>query len=138
MALNACSSMPSLLLQKPFHHSKEKNNLARLERLLTSWRRGDIAGLLREGHLLQASLEKSLWKNKNVLEGKLACTFSNLMFQGKTSAAIHMLTTRCKGGVLKAGDKVDLGDQGAKSVVDILRSKHLTASPTPGQALVFG
>lgn len=58
------------------------------------------------------------------------------MFQGKTSAAIDLIAKSGNGGVLKAGDRVDLGDQGVKSVLDILRSKHPCASPAPTEALL--
>ena len=71
-------------------------------------------------------------------DNKLAHTFSKLMFQGKISAANDLLATGSKGGVLKAGDIVDLDDQGEKFVLDILRSKHPSTSPAPAQAFKFG
>lgn len=46
IALKACSVMPALLLQKPFHRSRPKDNSACLERRLVCWKKGEIVELL--------------------------------------------------------------------------------------------
>ena len=60
------------------------------------------------------------------------------MFQGKVSAANQLLAQQGKWGVLHAKDSIDLGDQGMKSVLDILRSKHPSATPTMPKVLIKG
>ena len=60
------------------------------------------------------------------------------MFQGKVNSAIQLLAQHGKGGVLHADDNINLGYQGVKSVLDILHSKHPSASPTTPEALVMG
>ena len=64
IALMACTVLSVLLLQKAFHHSKQKDDSACLERHLLSWRKGDIAELLREGRSLQSRLIKSDRRDK--------------------------------------------------------------------------
>ena len=59
------------------------------------------------------------------------------MFQSKVNAAIHHLAQHGKGGVLHAEDNINLGDQGVKSVLDILRSKHPNATPARPEALMM-
>ena len=99
--MKACSVIPSLLLQKPSQHCRPKENSACLEKRLISCKKGDIAELLREGCLLQASLERALCKGRRDQENKLARTFFKLMFQRKTNAAIDLLAKCSNGGVLK-------------------------------------
>ena len=130
IALKASTVLFVLLLQKPFHRSKQKDHLACLERRLLSWKKVDIAELMWEGHSLQSRLIKS---DRRDTGGNLARSFSKLMFQGKVNSAIQPLAQHGKGGVLHADDNINLGDQGVKSVLDILRSKHPSATPGDGQ-----
>ena len=60
------------------------------------------------------------------------------MFHGKVKAAIQLLAQHSGGGVLLVEDSIDLGDQEAKSVLDILRSKHPNATPARPEALMMG
>ena len=96
IALMACTVLSVLLLQKPFHRSKQKDHLACLERRLLSWRKGDIAELLWEGRSLQSRLIKS---GRRDMGKSLARSFSKLMFQGKVNAAIQLLAQHGKGRV---------------------------------------
>ena len=90
IALKAITVMSILLLQKPHSKSKTKDHSACLERRLQCWSNGDLTNLLLEGRTLQNRLPKSgPSANSNA---KLTQTFSNLMFQGKTSAALQLLT----------------------------------------------
>ena len=98
----------------------------------------DIAELLWEGCSIQSILTKSVRRDaiKN-----LACSFSRLMFQGKVNAAILLLAPLGRGAILHIEDSIDLGDvchQGAKSVSDILCSKHPNANPARLEALIIG
>ena len=85
----------------------------------------------------------SIWTNQVSQEAKdtvrnLACSFSKLMFQGKVNAAIQLLDKHGRGGVLHVDYNIDLGDQGVKSVLNILRSKHPNATPARPEALMMG
>ena len=135
IALMASTVLSVLLLQKPFHRSKQKDHSTCLERRLLSWKKGDIAELLWEGRSIQSRLTKSVRRDtaKN-----LARSFSKLMFQGKVNAAIQLLAQHGRGGVLHVEDNIYLGDQGVKSVLDILRSKHPNATPARPEALMMG
>jgi hypothetical protein len=59
IALKACTVMPILLLQKPFHSSKQKDHSACLARRLPIWKKGDTDNLLAEGRSLQSRLPRS-------------------------------------------------------------------------------
>ena len=61
-ALMASTVLSVLLLQKPFHHSKQKDHFACLERRPLSLKKGDIAELLWEGFSIQSRLTKSVRK----------------------------------------------------------------------------
>ena len=60
---------------------------------------------------------------------KIACSYSELIFQGKVNAAIQLLDQHGRGGVLHVEDSIDLGDQGVKFVLDSLHSKHPNVTP---------
>ena len=62
-------------------------------------------------------------------ENNLARTFTNLMFKGKTGAALELLSERGKGGVLNANDPVSSSDSDSHTVLDILKMKHPHAQP---------
>ena len=62
-----------------------------------------------EGRSLQSRLHKFKSPGLND-DGKLARSFSKLMFQGKINTALQLLSDRGKGGVLSVDDTIDLGD----------------------------
>ena len=68
---------------------------------------------------------------------KLARTFSNLMFQGKTSAALQLLTQQGRGGVLHVHDPVDASDPDSHTVLDVLKSKHPQAQPASTNSILL-
>ena len=96
IALEAATVMSVLLLQKPFPTSKPRDHTTCLERRLNDWLEGDINKLVIEGRTLQQRLPKTHPHNDN----RVAHTFSQLMFQGKTKAALQLLSQQGKGGVL--------------------------------------
>ena len=61
-------------------------------------------------------------------EQQLARSFAKLMFQGKTQAALQLLTDKRKGQVLHLHDTVKNGNSTLTTVKDVLKSKH-----PPGQ-----
>ena len=59
------------------------------------------------------------------------------MWQGRTTAAIRLLTGSDSGRVLQVNDLVIPGQTDAPTVVDVLRSKHPPPQPsTPDSALL--
>ena len=129
--------MPILLLQNPFHSSKQKDHSACLARRLLTWKKGGIECLLVEGRYLQSRLPKRNLSSRDNSDN-LACTFSKLMFQGKTNAAMQLLSQQGKGGVLSVEDMVDSGDNTMKPDLDILKSKHPPTQPVSTDALIVG
>ena len=127
IALKAITVMSLLLLQKPHNKSKPKEHSACLERRLLSWTEGDIDDLLLEERTIQNRLPT--FRPSESSNAKLARTFSNLMFQGKTSAALELLAQKGRGGILHAQDPIDASDPESLSVLDILKSKHPRAQP---------
>jgi hypothetical protein len=135
IALKAVTVMSVLLLQKPHYKSKAKDHTSCLERRLQSWSEGDLNNLLLEGRTIQNRLPKpNPSKNGDTY---LARTFSNLMFQGKTSAALQLLTQSGNSGVLHVDDPADRSDPESQSVLDVLKSKHPQAQPASPDAVPF-
>ena len=89
------------------------------------WEEGDIPELVREGRAIQNRLPKQEPKGS---EQQLARSFAKLMFQGKTQAALQLLTDKRKGQVLHLHDTVKNGNSTLTTVKDVLKSKH-----PPGQ-----
>ena len=134
IALKAATVMSVLLLQRPFRSSKPRDHSACLERRMSIWKKGDIKSLLTEGLSLQKRLPKLSTPSN---ESNLARTFSRLMFQGKTNAALQLLSQHGKGGILRAEEMINAGDGSQKRVLDILRSKHPPAQPISQDALLL-
>ena len=127
IAIMAAMIMPHLLLQKSSRTSKARDHCELLGRRLQAWHAGDIDGLLREGRVLQRSLEKK----HQLSEDQLASRFSRLMLAGKTKAALRLLSEEGRGSVLPAHQHIDPDDPCSKSVLQVLKEKH----PPPGDVL---
>lgn len=112
-ALKAAIVLPVLLLQKLSNNPKTKVLSACLE----TWLNGDLNDLLFEGRTIQQHIHKSSPKDN---QQRLLRTFANLMFQGKTKAALRLLTKQVKCGVVHLGDHVDEW----RTVRDVLIEKH--------------
>ena len=75
--------LPTLLLQKPSSKSKAKEHSACLDRGLSMWLCGNLNDLLLEGRTIQQCIHtQSEDRQKHH-----ACSYANLMFEGKTKAA---------------------------------------------------
>ena len=132
VALKAATLMPLLLLQKPTRKSKAKEHITCLERRLDTWRNGDLNELLREGRTIQQRISRST----PVLDNKrLSRSFANLMFQGKTQAALRLLSKQSRGGVLHLDDPTDT-ENGQRKVRDILSEKHPPGQPAHHDAII--
>ena len=71
-------------------------------------------------------------------EKNLVHNFTKLMIQGKTSAALDLLTRRGKGGVLHATEVMNDHDSHPQTVLDILQSKYLHAQAASPESLPAG
>ena len=125
VALKAVTVLSILTLQKPSAKPKPKQLGACLERRMALWAKGDVAALLEEGRCLQKSLPRGT--SRSSTDCKLARTFANLMFRGKTSAALDLLASKGSSGVLHVSDPSNNQDPTSPSVLDVLKLKHPAA-----------
>ena len=123
--MRAAVVLPILMLQKPSSKSKAKEHNSCLERCLNTWLDGDLDNLLFEGRTLQQRITKSALEDNSKRQKRHARSFANLMFEGKTKAAICLLTAESKRGVLRLCDEVD----GKRTVRDVLIEKHPPGQP---------
>ena len=109
-------------MQKPPHTSKPKDHTSHLCCHLQLWHEGNLGELLGECHAIQSRLPHD---SAPTSDAKLARSFANLMFEGKTScsAAIKLLTGHTQGGLLKLTDTADPSNPSVL-VHDVLRDKH--------------
>lgn len=113
------------LLQKPRQKSKQQEHITCLERRFKLWEDGNISELLSEGRTIQSRLSKLRTHQE---KDQLSRSFANLMFQGKTHAALQLLSDKGKGRVLRFSDTITLKESTPCTVKDVLMSKH-----PPGQ-----
>ena len=134
VALKAVSVACILLLQRPHSRSKPKDNSTCLTRRLKLWREGEFEELLAEGRALQQKLFSQ--RRKPITGSTLARSFTKLMWQGRTTAAVRLLTGSDSGRVLQANDPVIPGAADTPTVLDVLRSKHPPPQPSTPEALL--
>ena len=121
VALRATVVLPILVLQQFHRRSKSKELAACLERRLKTWKDGDLESLVEEGRAIQQRLSKTRTSQS---DSNLARTFANLMFQGKTHAALDLLTNNGKGGVLHTDHVLESGSDAGLAVKNVLKAKH--------------
>ena len=68
-------------------------------------------------------------------EDKLSRLFANHMFQGKTKAALRLLSEQNRGGVLHLDDPIDT-QNGTRKVRDILIDKHPRSQPANRDSII--
>ena len=125
IALKAIIVICALLLQKPARNSKERDHIRHLERCLTLWKEGALDELLCEGRVIQSRLKHAPSARKGA---QIIRSFTKLMFEGNTRAALQLLTGHGQGGVLNLNDPADPSNP-EFSVRDALRAKHPPAQP---------
>ena len=136
IALKAATVMSVLVLQTPAPKGKSKELSTCLERRLNSWTEGDINSFILEGRQLQNQLPQWKIHRKSTAEKEgTACSFANLMFKGKTEAALKLLSQKGRGRVLQATQLVDITNPNSPTVLDPLKSKHPPAQPAISNAL---
>ena len=132
VALRAATIMPILLLQKLAKKSKAKDHTKCLQRRLNTWREGDLNKLLREGQTIQQHIPRN---TPPMTEDKLSRLFANHRFQGKTKAALRLLSEQNRGGVLHLDDPIDT-ENGTRKVCDILIDKHPPSQPANRDSII--
>ena len=120
IALKAVFVVCILVLQKPSHNSKERDHMRHLERRLKLWKDGDLDELVREGRVIQSRLK---CKPSAKRETQVTRSFTKLMFEGNTRAALQLLSGCDRGKVLNLNDSADPSNPGYL-VSDALRDKH--------------
>ena len=90
VSLKAIIVIPHLLLQKPHHSSKTKENIPSVKRRMELWKDGDLGSLLKEALTIQHRLKKFYQQKKT--SNNPARQFADLMFQGKIKQALEMLS----------------------------------------------
>ena len=133
VALRAAIVLPILLLQKPSRTSKTKQHIALLESRLGLWSNGDLDELVREGRAMQQRLPKN---GPTTANSSLARSFSNLMFMGKSKAALDLLSRGEKGGILHLNDHVNPDDPLSLTVRESLVQKHPVGQPAYSSCIV--
>ena len=93
IALKVATILHLLLLQKTHRSSKTKDHINSLVKRLELRKLGDLTNLLREGRAIQDRLPKIHHRHN---EQQLSRSFANLMFQGKTQAALRYFLTRAR------------------------------------------
>ena len=96
---------------------------------MRTWLDGDLDDLLLVGRTLQQRIPKSYPRDN---QKRLAQSFAHLMFQGKTKAALRLLTDQAKGGVLRLSNPVD--EQ--RTVRDILTEKPPSGQPAHPDSII--
>lgn len=135
VALMATTVLPILVLQIPHRRSKAKEHSTCLERRLKFWKDGDLTALVMEGRAIQQRLPKC---SNPKQENRLAHTFANLMFKGKTHAALDLLANAGKGSLLHLDQPADVSDPNSKTVREVLVSKHPVGLPVAPDSVLPG
>ena len=122
VALRAIIVMPILLLQKPRKNSKLKEHSACLEKRLALWLDGNLKDLLVEGRVIQDRLVRNRAPVYNS-DLKLTKTFTKLMFEGRTHAALNLLSDGGRGSPLSLDEPADQANKSGKTVREVLKEK---------------
>ena len=135
VALKAATVLPLLLLQKPHQKSKQKDHISCLEQRMRLWEDGEFLELLEEGRTIQGRLRKS-HSHRHDDDDHLARRFANFMFQGKTHAALQLLSDKGKGSVLHLDSPISTKDSEHCTVKDVLKSKHPPGLPADPDVVI--
>ena len=125
IALKAIAVACALLLQKPGRTSKDRDHVLLLEQRMKLWKEGDLISLIAEGRAIQSRLKCHPSKQS---EAQITRSFTKLMFEGKTRAALQLVSGHHCGGVLNLDEVADPADPNCV-VHDVLRAKHPSAQP---------
>ena len=121
LAIKALIVLLPLVLQKPSKNSKTRDHKAHLQRRMVMWKDGAIDGLVKEGTAIQKRFKAGTRQTSQ----NLTRSFSNLVLQGKISAACKLIN-RNNGGPLEI----------TENVLNILKEKHPASKQATNAALV--
>ncbi len=138
IALRAAIVLPLLLLQKPSRNSKPKDHQDCLKRRLDLWKDGNLHELLREGRAIQYRLVSTCKLPSQNIEKQLTRTFTKLMFEGKTHAALQLLSDSGKGGFLSLDAVTNTNSHSSEFVRDVLKRKHPPSKPICSESVIQG
>ena len=134
VSLHAAMVMPALLLQKPHACSKPKDYQKCLESHLENWKNGDIEALLHEGRTIQSRF-RPLPTNINDKQKRMTKKFAKFMRQGKVKAALRLLDSHIKGGVLQLNITIQVNSK-TQTVREALLEKHPDGQPAHSDTLL--
>ena len=136
VALTAALLFPILMLQNPnkkqLYNNKQASN--HVSRRLELWKSGSFLTLMEECRTIQNRLR--IYQPSEQSTEALARAFSNLMIQGKTHAAIRLLSERTRGLPLSIDFPVSPEDSSLGTVFDHLIEKHPKCQPASTQVLL--
>ena len=140
IARKAAMVMPILLLQKPHARSRTWDHVQSLKRRMILWESGNIDTLVQECRTIQDQLRTGQrYGNSNDNKQHTTRVFVRLMLQGKVKAALWVLDTQDKSGVLPLNRTVPSSSaQPApqQTVRDILIQKHPPGQPAHPETLL--
>ena len=121
-----------LLLQKPSRTPKPKEHSTLLEQHLQLWHEDKIGDLVSESCVIQSCLPSH---SMNISDSQLVRSFANMMFEGKTSAALKLITGHQHGCLLQLNDQIAPSNPNCL-VCDILKEQHPPAQPLSQDYLI--
>ena len=94
--------MPSLLLQRTAKKCKARVNKANLTRRFELWEEGKFLDLIEEGKCIQSRIKSDLNHNS---DETIVKKFRNHMLRGNVNAALRLLSSTGKAGLLKIDEE---------------------------------
>ena len=124
-----------LMLQNPkLSHLNSKAASSRLSRRLVLWREGSFIPLMEECRTIQTRFTKRPPSPR--LQASLSSSFSKLMLQGRTQAALRLLSDRTRACPLYL-DALPFPDNPSGSVLDHLIQKHPSPHSINEEAVIL-
>ena len=127
----AFSVAPALVLQKPIHTSKSKDHTIHLQRRLDMWLNGEPCALVNEGKCIQKHLRTGAgWRDD---DETIARKFRDLILNGNVRDAMHYLSRKCDGGVLKLDEMIPDTKEGEDTImrcVQVILKDKPTSHPS--------
>ena len=134
VALKAVFVALVVLLQKPHPCSTTNDHNNCLKRRLELWMKGEVVELMEEGRTIQQRLRKVGGKSR---VNRFVKSVTNLMLQGKTTAAVKLLFDNENSGILELDAKENPNDPISRSVLAALKAKHPPSRPSTPESILF-
>ena len=134
IALKAVFVASAWLLQKSSRTSKNSDHIRLLDQHLRSWKDRNLLSLIDEGKAIQSHFRLQY---PAVSDNLISRSFAKLMFEGKTKAALDLVSCRGHASVLHLDDAVN-STSTTRDVRDVLKTKHPPAQPLHIDCLLPG